>query len=107
MKRSEIESRFKWKIEDIFSSDNEFYHGLDKLKDEISFSSFKGKLNNVETVKECYDKLYKVMGELEVYAVYAMMKRDEDGALNSSIKLVGAVEDLEIKLSLEISFIEP
>ena len=107
MKRHEIENRFKWKIEDIFASNEEFYLGLENLKDKISFKEFKGKLNNVKTVKECYDKLYSVAGELEVYAVYAMMKHDEDGSLNSSVKLVGAIEDLEVKFSLEVSFIEP
>ena len=40
MKRHEIENRFKWKIEDIFASNEEFYLGLENLKDKISFKEF-------------------------------------------------------------------
>ncbi len=107
MKRSQIDAKYKWNIEEIFSSEKEFYLGLSKLEKQLDFLKYKGKLNDAKTIKACFDEYYLKMAELEVYAVYAMMKKDEDASNPSAIKLEGAISDVEIKFSMQVSFIEP
>ena len=106
MKREDIKPEYKWKIEDIFSSDSEFYSLYNELKKKISFKEFKGKLNNAETIKNCYDKLYALVLDLEILSVYAMMKRDEDGSNSKANEMYGLVEEISVLFSSSISFID-
>lgn len=105
MKRSEIEEKFKWNISEIFSSDDEFYKELDKLKPQIKFSNFKGKLSNKQEFKKCFDKLYDVSSKFEVLAVYAMMRKDEDGSNSKAVALDGIIDSVSVKFSTETAFI--
>lgn len=106
MKRSQIKEQYKWNISDVFSSDAEFYSKVKEVEKLIDFSSFKGKLNNAKTIKECYDALYKVLCDLEVLSVYAMMRRDENADDRSANEMSGTVDELSIKFSSQASFID-
>ncbi|MBR5439518.1 MAG: oligoendopeptidase F [Clostridia bacterium] len=106
MKRSEIKEQYKWKIEDIFTSDDEFYKKVKELEPKIDFSSFKGNLNNAQTIKKCYDYLYSLALDLEVLSVYAMMRRDENADDRKANELSGTVDELFIKFSSSASFID-
>ena len=105
MKRSEIELKYTWNLSDILEGKEEFISRINALEKEIDFSNFKGNLNNPETIKECFDKLYKLLGELEVLSVYSMLKRDENGADPLGTELCCYVENVSVKFSSEISFI--
>ena len=107
MKRSEIELKYTWDLSDILQSKDEFLSRIKSLEEDIDFSAFKGKLNNSKTIKACFDKLYSVLGELEVLSVYSMLKRDEDGSDPLGTELCCYVENVSVKFSAEISFIEP
>ncbi len=107
MKRSQIDSKYKWNIEDIFESEKVFYKELSLLEKQIDFSKYKGKLNNAKTLKECFDELYLKVSNLEVFGVYAMMKKDEDASNPSAVKLEGAISEVEVKFSANIAFIDP
>ena len=106
MKRSQIENKFKWNIQDIFVSQDDFENFFSKTSSQISFSSFKNNLNNAETIKECFNKLYLVGSMIDKLSVYAMMKKDEDASNSSAIALYSRVENLCVKFSSEISFID-
>ena len=106
MKRSQIENKFKWNIQDIFVSQDDFENFFSKTSSQISFSTFKNNLNNAETIKECFNKLYLVGSMIDKLSVYAMMKKDEDASNSSAIALYSRVENLCVKFSSEISFID-
>ena len=107
MKRTEIDKKYKWKIEDVYNSVEDFNKDLDAFLCDLDFSCFKDKLKDVTTIKKCFDKLYDKLSLLEKLSVYAMMKKDEDGNLSSSIKLYNWVENSELKFAEQTSFIEP
>lgn len=107
MKRNQIETKYKWDVESIISCGEEFNSRLKKLNSEINFSNFKGKLKDAKTVRSCFDKFYSVLGELEVLSVYAMMKKDEDGADAYANEISCLIDDASVKFSYEVSFIEP
>lgn len=107
MKRNQIESQYKWDVESIISEKSEFLSRAKSLQDKIDFSSYKGTLNNSKTVFNCFTKLYELLGELEVLAVYAMMKKDENGEDVFANEISCIIDDLSVKFSCEVSFIEP
>ena len=107
MKRSEIDVKYTWNTDDIISSKKEFIDRCALLKKAIKFSNFKGKLNNAKTIYDCFNKMYEVLGELEVLSVYAMLKKDEDGNDPVANELSCLVEELGVKFSFEVSFVEP
>ncbi len=107
MKRAEIDVKYTWNAEEIVSDKDEFVSRIKKLSKKIDFSPFKNNLDSVQSVYDCFSKLYSVLGELEVLSVYSMMKRDENGADATASELSCLVEDVSIKFSTEVSFIEP
>ncbi len=107
MKRSQIDNKYKWNIEEIFASDKDFYRELSAFEKQIDFLKYKGKLNSKETLKKCLDELYLKASNLEVFAVYAMMKKDEDASNPLGVKLEGAVSEVEVKFSMQTAFIDP
>ena len=107
MKRSEISEKYKWKIEDIYQTEKDFYADLKKIEKDISFDEFRNKLSNEEFLFACYKKLYNLLATLEKLSVYAMMKRDENGADSKAMELGDAVDSVYLKLSLNTAFITP
>ncbi|MBQ3235613.1 MAG: oligoendopeptidase F [Clostridia bacterium] len=107
MKRGEIELKYKWNTDEILSGKEEFVSRLKSLEKSLDFSSFKGTLNNVQQIKACFDKMYSLLSELEILSVYAMMKRDEDGTSPLGNELSCMIEEVSVKFSSEVSFIEP
>ncbi len=107
MKRSEIELKYKWNTDEILTSKEEFIKRVKKLDKSIDFSAYKGNLNTSKVIKECFDKMYDLISELEVLSVYAMLKRDEDGTNSLGNELSCMIEDVSVKFSTEVSFIEP
>ena len=78
-KREEIDEKFKWKVDKIFSSDSEWEKDFKKLKEEApSLKDYEGKLNNPKTIKEFLEKYVELGIIAETIYVYAHLKSDED-----------------------------
>ena len=78
-KREEIEAKDKWKLEEIFASDEEWENAFKELKEEApSLKEFEGKLNNKENIKEFLDKYVDLGIKAETIYIYAHLKCDED-----------------------------
>ena len=80
MKRIDVATEYTWNTDDICLNKDEFLSRYETIKSQLDFSEFRGKLTTNDAILNCYDKLYDIYGELEVLAVYAMMKVDENGA---------------------------
>lgn len=107
MKRSEVPSKYLWRTEDMFKSVEDWNALYSQVEGKLDFSAYEGKLNNVETVKACYDELYNVVGDLELLSVYAFMKHDEDARDSQSNALLAKIDALEVKFSANIAFMTP
>ena len=81
MKREEVKNEYKWKIEDIFASDEEWEKEFARLEKEINFSCFAGKLNDADTLLKFFKADDEFGKAFEKLAVYASMKHDEDSAV--------------------------
>lgn len=50
MKREQVKERYKWKIEDIYPSDEEWEKDFENLQSRLDFSAYAGKLGEKETL---------------------------------------------------------
>lgn len=106
-KRSEVSENLKWKMTDIFKSEEEFEQLLKKVSDKIDFSRYEGKLGDKEVMLECFKEMDKLDTDLEKLDVYAFMKKDLDTRDSAAAALMSKVENLLVKYSSSASFITP
>lgn len=108
-KRSDIDEKYKWKLEDIYASEEDWEKEFDITKNLIKdVEAKKGTLYN--SAKDLLNTL-KLGDEIEVKAdqlyVYAKMRRDEDNANNKYQVLFDRAESLAIQVNSALSFIVP
>ncbi|MBQ7643352.1 MAG: oligoendopeptidase F [Clostridia bacterium] len=106
-KRSEVSENLKWKMTDIFKSEEEFEQLLKKVSDKIDFSRYEGKLGDKDVMLECFKEMDKLDTDLEKLDVYAFMKKDLDTRDSAAAALMSKVENLLVKYSSSASFITP
>lgn len=108
-KRSEIDAKYKWKLEDIFA-DNEAWEAefaeveamlpaLSALKEHIA--------DNLDTMRDGLQKIDRASWMLERLFVYARMRRDEDSADSVYQGLASRAQNLAVRLSGALSFLDP
>jgi oligoendopeptidase F len=107
--RSEIPAESRWKLEDIYSSDDAWQADFDQLKPlAATIATYQGKLDkSAVTLLECLslrDELGIISGK--VFA-YARMRRDENTANSHYQALTGRTESLLAEVGAATAFIEP
>ena len=50
MKREQVKEKYKWKTEDIFSTDKEWETTFENTEKSLNFSDYAGKLSNADTL---------------------------------------------------------
>ena len=78
MERKDVQEKYKWKVSDVFESDEKWEEAFSSLEKRVDFEKYKGTLGTVEG-------LLAFFGAEEAFAVdamrvylYAFMKHDED-----------------------------
>lgn len=107
--RENIDNKYKWDLEKIYKSNEEFVNDLNNLSEEIKkITKYQGK------ILESSDNLYNLLLDMNNYDiklsklyVYAKMRLDEDSNKNIYKDYVGRVENLITLFSSLTSFIEP
>ncbi|MHB8065710.1 MAG: oligoendopeptidase F [Ruminiclostridium sp.] len=108
-KRQDIDSKFKWKLEDIYS-DNKLWEQDFKQVKEIStqIEGFKGKLSDsAQTLLDCFKKSDELLSLNDKVFVYARMKRDENNGDSTYQALTDRASTLATDVFAAISFIVP
>ncbi|MCH5163546.1 MAG: oligoendopeptidase F [Clostridiales bacterium] len=105
MKRNEIADKYKWRLEDIVSTDEEW----EKLYNEIAsyesqLKSYEGKLGDKKMLKECLECNEKVDTLIGRMYCYARMRRDQDGSVQKYIAFTDKAMGLMIRLSTATSY---
>lgn len=107
--RDEIPQEHKWRLEDIFSSDEEWEKMFKETEERIARSNnYRGKLgDSVDILIECLDwsdKLSLYVGEL---FAYARMRRDEDNRIACYQGMTDRAGMLSVQAGSALSFIVP
>ena len=107
LKRNEVNENLKWKLTDIFKSEEEFDRLLSEVEKKIDFSAYEGKLGDEDKLFECFKKMDEVEEILEKLDVYAYMKKDLDTRDSSAVGALSRAENVVVKYSSNISFVMP
>jgi len=108
LKRSEIDKRYKWRLEDIISCDEsweELYSQAKLMGEELT--RFDGKLDNAQSIFECLNFDDSLNAKLEKLYVYAKMRKDEDCSVQKYLSMVERVNNLLVELSQKSAYIQP
>ncbi|MDE7336982.1 MAG: oligoendopeptidase F family protein [Clostridia bacterium] len=106
--RSEIEDKYKWRLEDIVPSDEEWevlFEQTKNLGEEIG--KYDGKLDIAESILECLRFDDDLNQKLERLYVYAKMRKDEDCSQEKYLAMVERVNNLLVDLSQKSAYIQP
>ncbi len=107
--RSEIDSKYKWNLEDIYADTVAWQADFDKLQSQMSgLEKYKGNLGeSADNLLKCLslqDSLNIILGRLYVYA---FMKQDEDTRISEYQQLGGKIAGLNSQFGSIESFINP
>lgn len=109
VQRKDIEDKFKWDIESMYSSDERWEKDIDEaLKMSEEFKKFSGRLAESSTTLLQALKMRDAMAQkIEKAFVYAKMKRDEDNRLEKYQAMQDRAQNAVSKLYTNISFFVP
>mgnify|MGYP001630418490 FL=1 len=106
--REEIAPQYKWRLEDLFHSEDAWEQELKRLeKIAPEAARFKGTLNNMESVLEMLRFTDEISLALERLFVYARMSRDTDNACSKYVSWVDRVTSLMVRYDESTSYIRP
>ncbi|MBQ8295352.1 MAG: oligoendopeptidase F [Clostridia bacterium] len=110
MERKEIAQNLKWKVSDLFESDEAWeqeYKAVETAYSNYDFSAFKGNLANKSTLLECFRLSDVISQRIEKLYLYAHMRHDEDvrvAKYTSANAMMGAMIS---KIFAQLAFVEP
>ena len=106
--REEIAPQYKWRLEDLFPSEDAWEQELKRLEKIVPEAArFKGTLNNMESVLEMLRFTDEISLALERLFVYARMSRDTDNACSKYVSWVDRVTSLMVRYDESTSYIRP
>ena len=107
--RSEIDDEYKWNLEEMFSSEEEWQESFDEASEKINeFESFEGKVTESgEKLLEVLKLREKVKRSIKDLSSYAQMRYDQDTRKEKFQALKSKASTLSSKFSSATSFIEP
>lgn len=108
-KRTAIHKKYKWEIEDIYSSAVEWGKDHDIVKQKMAeLADFKGRSLKSSKILSNLLKIYtEIMETAEKLFIYAHMKKDEDNTNTESQALLDRAQTLVVEVKSNSSFLEP
>ena len=111
MERKDVEQRFKWKIEDIYPSDEawetEFAALEKKYGGEDAFKKYQGKLGDKATLLAYYKDSDEFGRRGEKLWLYAHMASDTDVRVSKYNSYMDKARSLFTKVGAAMAFVEP
>lgn len=108
-KRQDIDSKFKWKLEDIYSDNSLWEQDFKKVKELAEqIKGLQGKLaESAQRLLECFKKSDELLSLNDKVFVYARMKRDENNGDAIYQALTDRASSLATEVFAAISYIVP
>ena len=105
--RSEIDYKFKWKISDLFETDEKWNEECDLLYSKIpSLEKFRGTLTE-DNLFECFSLKEKLAHSVERLYVYANLRSHEDSTNTFYQAMADKADKIMMLFESASSFIEP
>ncbi len=107
MKRNEVKEQYKWKTDDIFSSDEDWERQFAKAEKSLDLSKFAGTLHDSDKLLQFFKEDEKFSILLETLGIYAHLKHGEDTAVSKYSAYFAKIGALYAKYSTELAFFDP
>ena len=107
MERKDVENKYKWKVEDIFPSDEAWEKSFSEAEKMIDFSGFEGKLGDRQIMVRFTQKDQETSKKLERLHLYAHIRHDEDTRIAKYTAMQSRAMSLIVKYSSAIAFVQP
>jgi oligoendopeptidase F len=107
--RSEIPERYKWKLSDLYASDDAWRTARDDLAKRIpGLAAHKGKLGeSAEGLRRALEAEFGVKRDLEQLVAYASARADEDTRVAATREMRQSAEQLIVELDSATSWVRP
>ncbi len=106
MERNQVEVRYKWKVEDIFATDEDWEKAYAEAQKHLDFGGYAGKFGDKATLLEFLKKNDGFVIELEQLFGYAGLKHDEDTRVSKYTSYRSKAEMLYTKYCAETAFFD-
>ena len=110
MERKDIPQNLKWKIEDLYATQQDWDKAYEKVENEyknLDFTPFKGKLDDRATLLKCLTYIDTLSAEIEKVFLYAHMRHHEEMRNAENAANLSKTLGLYSKMFAEFSFVEP
>ncbi|QIB75963.1 oligoendopeptidase F [Halogeometricum borinquense] len=107
--RSEIDSEYKWDLESIYASDDEWETAFEDVQERLSeIAAYEGRVTeSPETLLELLELQEEIMREVSKVANYASLRSAEDTRDQEYQALQAKAESLSSEAQSTVSFVEP
>ena len=102
-----MNNQYKWAIEDIYQTVEQWDLDFEKVGKSINFDKYKGKLGDAQTFLECMQEQERVARVFDKLSVYAMMKHDENTKDAFYDGLLSKIQSLGTQFATNTAFILP
>ena len=108
-KRSEADSKYTWKLEDMVAEDSQWEQMFKEASGEISeYASYKGRLaDSADTLYACLSFDDRLSQKIERLYVYARMRSDEDTTVQRYQDMFSRAQTLSYRAAENSSFLVP
>lgn len=110
MERKDVPENCKWRLSDIYESEEAWekeYKAVEAEYSDYDFSKFKGKLGEKSVLLDCLLFEETLSRRLEKLYLYAHTRHDEDVRISKNTSAQAKVGALYSKLFAGLSFVEP
>lgn len=107
MERKDVQEQYKWRVSDVFESDEKWEEAFAELDDQVDFAKFQGTLHTVEGLLAYFKAEEElVIKAMKVY-LYAHLKHDEDVRVTKYNSYLARVMSFFTRLDAEMAFAVP
>ena len=107
MERNQVETKYKWKITDLFETDEDWERAFAEADGLIDFSEFAGRLGDKRQLLAMLKKSDELSRKIERVFLYASMKSDEDKRISKYTAYDSKCAALYSRYSAAMAFFEP
>ena len=107
MERNNVETKYRWKMEDVFPSDEAWEKAYSELETLPDFAAFCGTLGDAENVAAFFAATAEYEKKLMLVYLYAHSRHDEDLRVTKYNSYMAKVMSLFTKYGAATAFAEP
>ena len=107
MERKDVQEKYKWKVSDVFESDQKWEEAFASLENRVNFAQYKGTLGTAEGMLAFFRAEEALTVDAMRVYLYAFMKHDEDVRKTKYNSYLARVMSFFTRLDEETAFATP